>query len=86
MESETLAAESVRRLCCFASDPPLDQLVEGLEVRRSTDFGLVFRLHRCLDVLEGGNLGLELVVEQPQSLMFADSILTVEIRRLPTMI
>jgi len=43
---------------------------------------LAFRLHWCLDVLEGSNLGLELVVELPQRLLFTDSILAVESRLL----
>ena len=59
-------------------DPSLGQLIEGLEVGWSTDFRLVFRLWWCLVVLEASNLDMELVVELPQCLMLANSILTVE--------
>ena len=65
-------------------DPSLDQLVRGLEVRRSADFRLIFQPRQCLVVLEGSNLGLVLIVELPQCLIFTDGILTIECRCSPS--
>ena len=65
--------------------------MEGLNVRRFADFrlifrpdfGLIFRLRRCLIILEGNNLGLEFVVELLQYLPFTNDILAIENRLLP---
>ena len=64
-------------------DLSLDQLVKGSEDKRSNDFRLTFRLHRCLVVLEGSDLSLELVIELPQCLLLTDGILAVESLLLP---
>ena len=46
----------------------LDQLVEDMEIGRPLAFRVVLSL--CRVALEGYNLGLELLVKQPQHLLF----------------
>ena len=44
-------------------DPLLNQLVEGMEIKRS--IAIRFALNLCKVVLEGNDLGLELLDKQP---------------------
>ena len=59
-------------------DLSLDRLIKDSEFMRFFDSRLAFRLHRCLSVLEGSDLGLELFVELPHCLLFTYGIHVVE--------
>ena len=59
-------------------DPSLDYIVKGSEVGSFIDHRLGFRLRRCLALLGGSDLRMELVVELPQCLLLMDIILAIE--------
>jgi len=64
-------------------DASLNQFFEDSDVGRFFDSRFIFRLRRCLGVLEVSDLRLELLIELPQRLLFTNVILTVKSSLLP---